>query len=534
MTMQLTTSSIGGYVLEKELHSNNLGSFHLAREIDSDETNILIHIVQPIISNLKSFKTRFEMLKSILPTIQHPNLVSIQRLGHEGNNYYIARLLPSSNIEDIVTLEKYMLTNPTDHTLSQILKGIAEGLRALETVSNDYYKEGIVVETLNPRQIYLDLSSTNEPIPQIDGFVEPFLFFGDKPEAALHYHFQESVWHWNQQTQNHDPFAYQHLYPYHNRHGIMATKQHTVYSFGALTYYLLTGNTATAIFPKVSETNASIEPFWDDIVEKSLSPKEQGGFDNMHEIVLLLRKHINQQNKVTTKNAMENVIPPEGMALVYIPEKVILGANNGPKNEQPPFKARVKPFFIDIVPVTCQQFEQFLSSYERSTYSPNDDQPATLVTWYMAKAYCRWRSINEGLPEDTYRLPTEYEWEAAVRGSTGTQYPWTSDNIKNLIYCGQHANTGTLPVKQMTPGRFGLYDMLGNAWEWTESQYKGHPFSADRERTYSKDLRVVKGGCWLTPFEECRASLRSAFSPHERRGNVGFRCARNVALPESS
>ncbi len=148
----------------------------------------------------------------------------------------------------------------------------------------------------------------------------------------------------------------------------------------------------------------------------------------------------------------------------------------------------------------------------------------------MAKAYLRWRDEQEGLPPGTYRLPTEYEWEAACRGTKGELYPWGDKPNPKRCFCALDKEHGASPINQNAPGRFGLHDMLGNVWEWTESIYKPHPFSEHIERGYAAMLYVVKGGCWFTPTSECRGSLRSAFPPHECKPNVGFRAVRPVEL----
>ena len=98
------------------------------------------------------------------------------------------------------------------------------------------------------------------------------------------------------------------------------------------------------------------------------------------------------------------------------------------------------------------------------------------------------------------------------------------------VHCGRDKDSGSCNVQTHPPGRFGLYQMLGNVWEWTESTFDAHPFSEHQETGYGKNLFVVKGGCWMTPNAQCRASLRGAFSPRIDRGNIGFRCVLPIEL----
>ena len=150
-----------------------------------------------------------------------------------------------------------------------------------------------------------------------------------------------------------------------------------------------------------------------------------------------------------------------------------------------------------------------------------DDQPVVGITWYAAQAYCLWLSQRAGKP-DSYRLPTEVQWEWAAGGKREStpqkvrKYPWPDENrepdSKLLNY---NSNVGqTTPVGSYPEGATpeGLYDMAGNVWEWTDSWY-------DDSRSY----RVFRGGGWYFSAEFCRSALRYAFSPVYRLNSVGFR-----------
>jgi formylglycine-generating enzyme required for sulfatase activity len=182
----------------------------------------------------------------------------------------------------------------------------------------------------------------------------------------------------------------------------------------------------------------------------------------------------------------------------------------------------------------------------------DSEQPMVMVTWEEAKAYCE--SWAKG------RLPTEAEWEYAARsGTAGARYgdleaiAWYADNsgsqrldsarawkkdaaenwekyTKILEKNGNRIHR----VKEKQPNPWGLYDILGNVWEWVadwfEEGYYGTlpPGAADPKRPSSGTYRVLRGGSWYNYPSYVRASLRYRNVPGKRLRNIGFRCAREV------
>ena len=105
-------------------------------------------------------------------------------------------------------------------------------------------------------------------------------------------------------------------------------------------------------------------------------------------------------------------------------------------------------------------------NYKRSAYSSHDQHPITGVFWFTAQGTAAGVVSKKGYPT-TYRLPTEYEWEVAVRASTsGEQY---ADTSLDTIHCNRQEVVRARHIGAYPPGRFGIYDLLGNIWEWTSS-----------------------------------------------------------------
>ncbi|HIE03015.1 MAG TPA: hypothetical protein EYP59_22495, partial [Thiotrichaceae bacterium] len=140
--------------------------------------------------------------------------------------------------------------------------------------------------------------------------------------------------------------------------------------------------------------------------------------------------------------------------------------------------------------------------------SDYDNHPVIEVSWYGAIAYAEWLTQQTG---EEYRLPSEAEWEYAARAGTETKYWWGNDIGKNKAncdndYCGDNFEY-TSPVGSFSANQFGLYDTVGNVWEWTCSVYEYSYQGAEQRCASSGSLFVLRGGSWF--FDAMR--LRSTF-----------------------
>ena len=151
-----------------------------------------------------------------------------------------------------------------------------------------------------------------------------------------------------------------------------------------------------------------------------------------------------------------------------------------------------------------------------------DDHPINCVDWHQAAALCK----HEGR-----RLPTEREWEFAARaGAEQRPFPWGADPPDGRS-CYSHP--GTCKVGSYPPTAFGLYDLGGNVWEWTDSWFGKYPEPAE-----SGSLKVYRGGSFSRRFPKwMRNGLRNRFRPDEWGAHLGARCAADLdprACPEGS
>ena len=260
-----------------------------------------------------------------------------------------------------------------------------------------------------------------------------------------------------------------------------------------------------------------------------------------------------------------------------------------------------RSFAIANKEVTVAQFQHFLeanpqikaaakkdpdkdptrNSIRMKRFSPEDDCPQIMMTWYEATQYCNWLSKEEGVPESEwcypslneirdgmqmpknylqrtgYRLPTEAEWEFACRSGSSSsrfygsserildQYAWYSKHpmkAKNDPVNKDDPNR-TFPVGQLLPNEFGLFDVYGNVWEWCQSRRL--PYAKGRLNIDIEDefffvsdtmARVRRGGAFSYGKECMRSAHRGTNNalPHQRRDNVGFRIARTVGLSKNT
>ena len=169
----------------------------------------------------------------------------------------------------------------------------------------------------------------------------------------------------------------------------------------------------------------------------------------------------------------------------------------------------------------------------RPGYAQDDDHPAVCVSWDDAQSYVTWLS---GMTGESYRLPSEAEWEYAARAGARTRYHWGDEvgaNRANCDGCGSRwDDRGTAPVGSFAGNRFG-HDLHGNVWEWVEDcwngSYAGAPGNGSAWLSGECGERVLRGGSWNSKPGDLRAADRSWDSAGFRVSDGGFRVARTLA-----
>ncbi|MFM2119223.1 MAG: hypothetical protein RL722_691 [Pseudomonadota bacterium] len=181
----------------------------------------------------------------------------------------------------------------------------------------------------------------------------------------------------------------------------------------------------------------------------------------------------------------------------------------------------------------------------------DERQPVVCVSWHDAQAYATWLSRRTG---QHYRLLTEAEWEYAARAGTTTPYSFGDDEAvlcrygnvvdqtahRRLPYiAGAACSDGhefVAPVGSYLPNPWGLYDMVGNAWEWVQdcrSAYLTTPGDATAVESADCHARMLRGGSWANRPAGARSANRDSGEPGHRDNSAGFRLARDLDLAES-
>lgn len=214
----------------------------------------------------------------------------------------------------------------------------------------------------------------------------------------------------------------------------------------------------------------------------------------------------------------------------------IRGTDQGGFDEQPQRMLVLDAFAIDRYEVTNFQYQQFVDatghrkSGPPSRYAKNMskmrgiNQPVVYVSWEDAEAYCHWKGK---------RLPTEAEWEKAMRGTDGRLWPWGNVEQPNGANWARvqdgHDVTASVGTVLTDKSPYGVMDGAGNVMEWVadwyaESFFKDAPEQNPQSPEYGT-FRVLRGGGYATTGADFRITSRSKMVPDFRDETIGFRCA---------
>ncbi len=297
-----------------------------------------------------------------------------------------------------------------------------------------------------------------------------------------------------------------------------------LYAVGLVFYELLTLRTPVDKQVRVEEARGDVAPSLVTVLNKALEEDKADRWqtaDEFREHLMSAFHDSYRRPKTVVVSAHGKSGSTENMALLE-GGRFLMGNDQAP-SEAPQFEAEIEPYYIDIHPVTVEQYQAFLVAtghpvpkYWGAEKYSGPQQPVIGVTWEDANAYAAWAGKQ---------LPTEAQWEFAARGRENRKYPWGNQEPDPM-----RANYGenlampsivTMHEDGVTPE--GVVDLAGNVYEWTLDLYL--PYDPGRRR--KKDdipRRVVRGGCWQSPPDELRCSFRKGLFPESQLATTGFRC----------
>jgi serine/threonine protein kinase/formylglycine-generating enzyme required for sulfatase activity len=262
------------------------------------------------------------------------------------------------------------------------------------------------------------------------------------------------------------------------------------------------------------------------------------------------------------------------LAIVAKPNEFTTGSPDHEQGRTPPAEKQQRrriprTFVIATKEVTVAQFRHFLDEHEDmkarykglERFNKQADWPMLGVTWFEAVMYCNWLSKRDGIPPEHwvypaegkidegmempkgylsrtgYRLPTEAEWEYACRAGAETSRFYGASEAMLKEYAWYTKTTGDehgWTVGQLKPNDLGLFDMLGNAFEWCQSRFpnpQGDDLELSKLRVIDTDGRILRGGSFDSPASNVRCAYRLAMRPTNRFSSLGLRVARTHRQP---
>lgn len=518
---------VSSYRLEGEIAHGGMGIVYRGVHTVFDEV-VAVKAIFPELTLNPELRERFLNEAKIQRRLQHPNIVQIREfLIDQGKFYIVMEFIEGETLADhLRQLRRPMLASEAIEIFRQALEGLGFA-----------HAQGVIHRDIKPSNIML----TRQGVAKLTDFGIARALGSAKLTRTG--------------TALGTP-------AYMSPEQIQGTKldhRTDIYSMGITLYEMLTGRVPFER-PKDSDSDIpvylahineaplalsrlvpEIPSYVDAAVLKALAKRPDDRFASCEEFQAAVTSPLLRATKVAAA-VLSRGNPKDGLMYVWIPPGTFMmgcspGDDKCKKDEEPAHQVDVtKGFWMGQAEVTVGAYKRFAAATGRQMppepdhygrlFNPgwaNEAMPIVNVTWDDAQAYCRWAGG---------RLPTEAEWEYAARGgSMEARY----GPIDDIAWYSFNNGAGAHEVAQKRANGFGLFDVLGNVWEWVGDWYREDYYQdcspQDPSGPFTGQKRVLRGGSWLNTYEFVRLSTRGSCHPALANNNVGLRCVWEVFDP---
>lgn len=224
-----------------------------------------------------------------------------------------------------------------------------------------------------------------------------------------------------------------------------------------------------------------------------------------------------------------------GMSFVYISPCTFTMGSPSHERERNPNEIRhqvtlMNGFYMQTTPVTQEQWLNVMGDNPSFFKDSSEKNPVDNVSWYDCREFLG--KLNEKEETNKYRLPFESEWECACRAGSKTRFYFGEDDaaLEEYAWYNNNSRLKPHPVGEKKPNAWGLYDMLGNVWEWC-LDWRGEYASGsetDPSGPEEGSFKIVRGGAWYFYPDSCRSACRNYYVPGRNEFYVGFRIVKQA------
>ncbi len=300
-----------------------------------------------------------------------------------------------------------------------------------------------------------------------------------------------------------------------------------IYAVGLIFHELLTLRTPLDEPVTVLQARNDVAPSLLTVLDKALKEEKEQRWSSAGEFrqALDTAYEDSYQKTIATFHVNKHIEPVSTEGMIFFEGGNFLMGNNDVREETPEEEVHVDPFWMDIYPVTIEQYRQYLEAtgapdprFWRDPQCNGPNQPVVGISWKEALDYSAWAGKM---------LPTEAQWEFAARGRQNRKYPWgnlppDSTRANFAEYLGMPSIV-TMHEDGRTPE--GIYDLAGNVYEWTIDPFVPYPVQRyNPQACANAPRRTARGGCWNSKSNELLCTFRKGLFPEIRENTVGFRC----------